>query len=515
MEFKEYTQVLNGRKWMIVLGVLVTVAVAIVGTMLVAPTYAATATIRVAVATGGSVEYADFMYSTRLMNTYARIATSGPVLDELAQKLGMDAPRVVKAEIVPETELIRITIESRDAALARDAANALTAILMAKSQQLYAGSGKSTLQILGDQLALLEGELSAARKKFEGLTAPEEQDAARRAIQLKESTYAMLLERYEQARITEGVRANAFSVVEPATLPDGPARPRKEVNIALGFVIGLVANVGLAFVFENLDKTLYSVEQVEQLAQFPVLGEIPTAKRAVLFTGNSLHGDAFRRLRTNLFALDPHRSLRALLMVSSDPGEGKSTTIANLAAATAQAGRLVVLVDGDMRLPTLHTIFGMPNTTGLSNVLTAQVALDEALQQSKVPGLQVLTSGPMPSNPTELIGSSETKALIEELLNRFDTVFIDSPALLSVSDASALSALADGVLMVVQCGQTRQRAIRSALQQLENIRAKLIGVVVNRVEPNSSYFYYRGNRSKRNEPQSIRLEAPDVVEDRV
>jgi len=512
VELGTYLAILWRRKWVIALTLAVTVTVVVVGTFMMTPTYTASATLRVATAAGATLDYTHYMYAERLMNTYAEIATSGPMLEELAHRLGLDKPPQIKVEIIANTELMHITVEDRDPILAQEAANTLAEILIAQSTELYSGGGRSAQEILGQQLAQIERELDQARGEYESLVAQSPQDseriaAASRAIALKEQTYTVLLEQYEQARIREALRANTLSVVEPAVVPEAPSKPRRVLNIALGFMVGLAGGTGLAFLFENLDTTLYTTQQIEQVTALSTLGKIPTAgrqQRTPFFNGNSPQGEALRRLRINIFALDHDPSLQTLLVTSAGPGEGKSTIVANLALAIAQSewanchrsGRKVIVVDADLRRPALHKIFSLPNEMGLSSVLNQQVTLDEAVQDS-FPGVWVLTSGPLPPNPAELLGSPQMAALIEQLAQQFDVVLLDTPSLLAVSDAAVLTATVDGVVLVVERAQARREAVQATLQHLADVKARCVGVVVNRAQQNGSYTYYHRKSPRR------------------
>jgi capsular exopolysaccharide synthesis family protein len=480
-----------------------TVIVTIIGTLMIVPVYAASTTLRIATAAGGSPDYVnyDISYADRLMNTYNEIAMSGPVRTELARKLGLSKAPQIEVAVPANTELLKITVADNNPVLARDAANTLADMLIAQVREQYNRGGNTAQDILKQQLGQAEEDLNQARENYETVLGQFAADspqgtAARRSMDLREETYARLLEQYERARVAEAVRAHTISIVEPAVVPLEPSRPRKALNIGLGLIVGLVAGVGLAFLFENLDTTLHTAEQIEQATELPTLGNIPALKRrqrSLFFDNSSPQDEAFRRLRTNLLMLAQDRPLHTLLVTSAEPGEGKSTIVANLACALAEAGRKVILVDGDLRLPSIHTIFDLPNQVGLSSLLKQRISIDAALQHTSVPGLQVLSSGPAPANPAELLDSARLRALIARLVERSELVLLDTPALMAVNDGAVLATAADGVILVVGRARSREEVVRAARKQLAAVKVRALGVVVNRaVQPAvDSYFYYR------------------------
>jgi capsular exopolysaccharide synthesis family protein len=509
MDLKIYLAILWGNRWVILATTAVTVAVVIGSLFLTTPIYSASTTIRVAAASSGSVSYTDYMYTDRLMNTYTKLATSRPVLDELANKLQLPSNPQVKVEVIPSTELIRISVEDPNPAIAQSAANTLAEILSEQSKELYSGGGKSQQQILSEQLVQIEAELKEARQGYESLItqSPDDTDllaATNEAIQLKEKTYATLLDLYEQARLKEAIRANLVSVVEPATFPTSPIKPRIALTIGLGLLVGLVGGVGLVFLFENLDTRLYTSYQIEEAVEIPLIGKIPTIKRKGLLainrrslkSSNAVFKEAFRRMRTKILAQNhtyyDRDSIATLAITSSLPDEGKSTIATHLATTMAQAGQKVIVIDCDLHLPTQHKINGLSNKIGLSNVLNKQVVVDDAIQKSRYFDIQVMTSGPIPPNPADLLGSIQMRFVIDQLIQKFDLVILDTPALLAVTDATLVAPMVDGVALVARRGVIRGDAVREALKHLSDVQARIIGVVVNDAEQNGHYGYYHG-----------------------
>jgi len=498
MELRNYLVILWRRIWVIALVVVVTQVFVIAGSSMMTPTFTSTATLRIAASSTGTVNYSDYMYADRLLNTYVKLATTKPVLDELLHQLELNKLPQVQVEIVPETELIQIKVEDSDPVLAAKIANTLAEILINQSMELYSGSGKSSQQILSEQLTKMEDEVNQAQKEYMDLVVQNPNDtqgiqAAKQTYDLKQEIYANLLAQYEQTRLREAVRANSISLVEPGIPAAAPSKPRLALNIVLGCLVGLVGGVGLAFLFENLDSAIYRTEDFEEVTRLPSLGTVPNGDfvgQAISLNGSNPYVEALRRVRTNLFTFNHDTPLRTLLVTSSVPGEGKSTLAANLAITLAQSGKKVVVVDCDLRLPTQHKIFNLPNKQGLSNVLVQQLNLENAIQESSIPGVQVITSGPKPRNPAELLGSPQMSAVINHLHQRFDTVLFDAPTLLGVTDAAVLASSVDGVILVVCRARSRREALRAACRQLADVRAHTLGIVVNRAELEGNYYYY-------------------------
>lgn len=268
-----YLEILVRYKWLIVVTTLSTCAVVTVLTLVMPSTYVASATLRVvASAQGGSMEPVDYRYAERLMNTYVVILRSRPILEEAARRVGFNstAGRMagkVTVEAVPDTELMRISVEDGSPTLAKDMANALAGLIIEESESLYSGGGKSAREILEEQLAIIESDLEEDRSSLYSLLAsspgdPGEIDALNSRVMLEEETYAMLLRQYEQARLAEAMRAGSITVVEPAIEPVGPTGPNKKLNITLGALVGLGAGAGLAFLFENLRTTAPTIQRL-------------------------------------------------------------------------------------------------------------------------------------------------------------------------------------------------------------------------------------------------------------
>jgi capsular exopolysaccharide synthesis family protein len=290
-------------------------------------------------------------------------------------------------------------------------------------------------------------------------------------------------------------KTTIVEIVEYAKPVLKAVQPNKPLNIALGIIIGLIVGVGLAFFIEYLDTSVKTIDDVERALQAPVLGVIPQNVGLMVDEGiESPHAEAYRVLRTNLLFSRKDDKLNSMAVVSAGAGEGKSTTVFNLAAIFAQSGQRVVLVDSDLRRPTLHKIFKVTNSIGLTNYLLKQNRLEEVIQRTAIPTLDFLASGKLPSSSLGILSSVQMRDLINELKARYDFVFFDSPPIMGVSDASILASAVDMTLQVIQYRRYPQPMNIRAKQLIEKVGGNMIGIVLNNINmsQDESYYYYSG-----------------------
>ncbi|WP_136585951.1 polysaccharide biosynthesis tyrosine autokinase [Microbacterium hydrothermale] len=272
--------------------------------------------------------------------------------------------------------------------------------------------------------------------------------------------------------------------IAPALVPTAPASPHIPLNVALGVLLGLVLGLGFAILRSILDTRIHSLHDIEAATDSPVLGGIaldPEAKKRPLIVHadpRNPRAESFRSLRTNLQFIDVDGSSRSFVVSSAGPGEGKSTTTANLAIALAETGARVALVDGDLRLPRVADYMGIEGGVGLTDVLIGRAELVDVLQQWGAGKLFVLPSGRTPPNPSELLGSQAMQRTLEALSEAFDYVLVDAPPLLLVTDAAVISRFTSGVLMVAASGTTKKPQLTAAVDKLSAIGSRLFGVIV-------------------------------------
>jgi len=290
-------------------------------------------------------------------------------------------------------------------------------------------------------------------------------------------------------------KTTMVEIMDSAVAGTRPVRPNKPLNIALGIIIGLVVGVGLAFFIEYLDTSVKTIDDVERSLQSPVLGVIPQNVGLILEEGvDSPHAEAYRVLRTNLLFSRKDDKLNTVAVVSAGAGEGKSTTVFNLASVFAQSRHRTLIVDSDLRRPTLHKMMRVSNSLGLTNFLLKQNTLEEVIQTTDLPTLDFLASGKLPSSSLGILSSAQMKDLITELKRRYDFVFFDSPPIMGVSDASILASEVDMTLQVIQYRRYPQPMNIRAKQLIEKVGGNLVGIVLNNINmsQDESYYYYSG-----------------------
>jgi capsular exopolysaccharide synthesis family protein len=284
-------------------------------------------------------------------------------------------------------------------------------------------------------------------------------------------------------------------VIDQAEPGVNPVRPNVPLNIALGIIVGLAVGIGLAFFIEYLDTSVKTIDDVERALQAAVVGVIPQNVGFLLQEGpDSPHAEAYRVLRTNLLFSRKDERFNTLTVVSGGAGEGKSTTVFNLATVFAQNGQRVLLVDSDLRRPSLHRFLNISNSIGLTNYLLKQKTLEEVVQTTPLATLDFLPSGKLPSSSLGILNSTRMKEFIQEVRKRYDFVLFDSPPIMGVSDASVLASEVDMALLVVQYRKYPQIMTLRAKQMVQKVGGNLLGVVLNNINisQDSYYYYYSG-----------------------
>lgn len=319
-------------------------------------------------------------------------------------------------------------------------------------------------------------------------------DRAERNVDLQREILAALRSRVSQQGIELEVPRTPVEIIEPAEAPpeNRPVSPNLLLNVMLSIVVGFVAGIGLAYFIEYLDTSVKTVDDVERYLGLPVLGVIPQKVRSLVEEGpDSPHAEAYRVLRTNMQFTNKGVHGGAFAVVSGGVGEGKSTTLFNLAYVCAQLGDKVLVVDSDLRRPVQHNFVGISNRFGLTNLLMRDVPMEEVIKPTNIPNLHFLPSGKLPKASLGLLDSQRMRELVRTLKTRYDYVFFDSPPIVGVSDASILASEVDGVLLVVQYRKYPRNISSRAKRMLENVGTNVLGVVLNNINIlRDDYYYY-------------------------
>ncbi len=335
----------------------------------------------------------------------------------------------------------------------------------------------------------------------------------KRDLESYRTLYEGLMEKMKESAVSAGLKSNNFRIVDVARVPSAPVEPNIPRNLEFAFVLGLTSGVGLAFLLEGMDNTVRTTEQAQMISGLPPLGMIPmgsrtpreatNTKRLVIATSkeavelvtqtrpNSQMAESYRALRTSLLLSNLGAPPKVIIVTSALPQEGKSTTSISCANVLAQKGTRVLLIDADLRRPSIHKTLGMGPRSGLSSVLTGSATLEQVITRSpSLPNVFVLPAGTPPPNPAELLASTQMRDLLEQLRGQYDHIVIDTPPTLSVTDAVVLSPRADAIVLVIRSGQTTKQALRRSRDLLMQVNAKVSGVLLNAVDLSSPDYYY-------------------------
>ncbi len=422
MELINYLNILVRRRWVVILTMAFAVLVVAVGTLTSPPMYTASTTIRILTARAGGTDYVDYaiQYAERLAGTYVDIATSSPILEELGTVVS-PLPKI-SVEIIPNTELIQMSAESSDPALAQFAANKLAEILIVQSREIY---GTDTKLYVIDPAEI-----------------PAKPSSPNPVLLLALSVVAGLLGGVGLAFLFESLDTRLYTDWEIQSISELP-------------VVGDIPD----------DKRR---------------GEVG------LLIDSQLQAESFRRLRTNIFSPVSNQEFKTFLVTSPVRQDGRTSVTANLGVIMSQGNRNVVIVDADLRESKMHEKFGLENNKGLADVLAGKADLKDVLQKTAYPRLSVVTSGGLDFLDTELLDSPAMSKVLEDLKEKFDVVLLDSPSSVSVTDPAVLAPKVDAVMLVVRHGWVRREAMQYTMRNLRGVGAKLLGVITNRTELGTS-----------------------------
>ena len=493
-----------------------------------------------------SQEYMSIYYGQQLAESYAQIMTTGPVREAVAARLSLpDMLATVQVSPIENTQLLNVIVTDTNPERAALIANTLVEVF---SEQIQADQAsrydeskqnlKSQLDVLDEQIQTTSSDLAVLGQEIQSLNAaltslrqldtigftPEQlinhnteisqtesnlqtklsqQAQLQTILQNYRSSYSILLQSYESIRLAESQSSSGILLKDPAEPSWIPVQPQPVRSALLAAVVGLIIAASIVFLREFLDDSLRDPQEITRHWNIPILGLINSYN-----TGNDTElitsveprapvSEAFRSMRTNIQFASVASPIHTLVVTSSSPSEGKTLISGNLACVVAQGGHKVVVVDADLRRPRVHHILQLKNRFGLADLfLRPQSDLKGAIQSTNVKNLFALTSGSLPPNPSELLASQRMIEIIQALENQFDLVILDVPPSLVVTDANVLANRADGVLLVIRPSISKRADITHALDQLSQVKANIIGIVINGVNAKSSHYksyshYYR------------------------
>lgn len=446
--------------------------------------------------TGLGTDYSQLLVSQRLSTTYATVATTRPLLDKVIASLTLDGTaddlaKRVRADAPLDSTLLSIAAQDADPQRAAAIANALAAELVAASPAVQ-GRQYDLQRSVDEDLQATQDQIRSIQARVEVLSGLADRTAAQETeLSTLESRLVTLRSTYSTLLAFVSTSApNVLSVVQPAVAASTPISPKPLLNAMLAAVVGLLVAAVIVIVIQHLDDTIRDPDEVREVVDLSTVGSISRMegdtgrgeiyRLATLLYPRSEAAEEYRALRTNIEFAAVDKPIRTILVTSAVPGEGKTVTAANLAVVIAQTGKRVLLVDADLRKPGIDEIFDVPNSHGLTDLLrTDQIGITVVSHATEQERLRVLTTGPLPPNPAEVLVSQRMRQVLKRLTTDHDVVVVDSAPLQAVTDAAILSSFVDATLLVIDAGHTRRAHVRGARESLERANARVVGAVLN------------------------------------
>lgn len=523
MELGDQLAVVRRRHRLILAVFAIVVAAATVISLILPKVYEAQVALLIGNSTGSVNPSLDqALLSQRLSVTYAQVATQRATLARVVTKLGLNTtPEKLAGQVAAsapqDSSIVTITVRDGQPDRAAIIANAIASDVVASTPSIT-GQDADLRTFIAESLATTRSQLTETQGRVDDLSAltarTPAQDVLLATLQNRltslQATFATLLS------LASSASANLATVTDPAVAPLSPTAPNVPLNVILGAVGGLLLGIGAAFVAEQLDDSVKTAADVHEACGLATIGSIGQSRidpkkekiywLVTLLYPRAAVAESFRSLRTSLQFASIDQDVQTLLVTSPLPGDGKTTIAANLAVAFALAGRRTILVDADLRRPTVHQVFGLSGESGLTNLLRSDpTRVSQELRATEVPNLQILPCGAIPPNPAEILGSQRMGAVLDGLRSVADIVVLDSAPLQVVTDASVLAARVDATLVVAMSGSTSRGALRRGTESLRRSHAHIVGVVLNRVPRQAADLYssyYRHDETVPPEPAS-------------
>lgn len=483
--------------WVLIIAPVIAAVTAFLISSSMTPIYEAQATtlIEQPVADGVANDLQSIQASERRTQTLSRLVTTRSVLEPVIEEMNLERSveefrSNISVSPVRDTQLVTISVSDPDPEHAAELTNAITVQFANYVREIQSPADADLDDDFSPLIADIDEQIADTQAEIDALEDGDEALAGLETslIQLQQARAA--LHSAQGASAAGGAVGSEVRVVEPAAAPNSPISPRIMLNTAMATFLGLLVGAGLVLGLSYIDDNVKTEQDLRALIDRPVLGTVPTVDlpdhMEGLHAGRSMSGEIFRGLRTNLQFMMVDRDVKSIAVSSVGPGEGKTTVAANLAIVLAQGGQRVILVDADMRRPRIQTIFGrVRNDRGLANLLLQSPAvIEDILQSTTIKNLKVLTTGPLPPNPPDLLGSGRMKALVSALEEMADIVIFDSPPV-AISESLLLASLADGVLFVVRAGKNRTGEIVQGVEAFSQTGIPVLGVVLNGVPKDS------------------------------
>ncbi len=500
MDLRSVVGVIRARVLLILACIAITTGVALAASLVLPATYEASSKLVAGSALStNTLDVNQLQSAQQIAATYAAVVQTQQLAQQVVDQLGLpvtaaDVLKQISVDVSVDAPVITIKVDDAIATRSAAIANAVAQQLVTRSTDI-SGRNQQLIKSIQDQIDTIQAQLTADQKAITVLQAkPQPLSDADQAtiVQLQQDVIANQTNLTALLTTQSQISSNPLTVVDQAVVPTDKASPKVPLNTALGLALGLVLGLGLAFIGAALDDTFKTVDELRQTLDLPLLGSLGRlpegAQRSgiyglvMLLYPRSAAAEAFRTMRTNVEFTDIDVGLRSILVTSPSVGDGKSTVAANLALAFAQAGRRTVLVDADLRKPSIHQLFDLSNTFGLTNLIRSEsINLAQVIRKVDEPNLRVLTSGPLPPNPAELLGSNRMRTIIDALKADSDLVVFDTPPSAAVTDAAVLASLIDGTILVVAAGATRRQLAHNVDESLTRVGGRVIGVVFNRL----------------------------------
>ncbi len=497
MDLHVYLHLAKKWWWLILVGTIISGSASFLVSRSQTPVYQASSLLLLGI--GSSNPNNSFIVTSQnrhLTETYQNLLTTEDIIEEVRRRIGVERIGKVRAEVVTEGGLIRLTVNNPDPALAQHIANEMPLVFSEIDKARQQDRFESSRTSLEAEISEVRAELLASETQLEEATTDNDADISNSDVIRLRETLSRLVQSYENVRLAEATNAISVTIVEQAQLPKAPISPRVGLNTLLAMIVGAMLTVGIIFLIDYLDNSIKEPEQIFSLTGLTTLGGIlrlpPALQNDTLVVRSNPRSpiaEGYRQIRTNLQYSGLSHQINSIQVTSATPSEGKTTTISNLALALGQANHKVLLVDADLRRPRLHKLFQTRLQPGLTELMLNENSLNYA--HNVAPNVQLLTAGKIPPNPAELLHSPRMKELIAWLTTQVDYVLFDTPPVLAVADASILSSSMNSVVIVIRAGSTKEHDLLATVEQLGKMGADIAGIILNDITEASGSYYHQ------------------------